>query len=92
MRVVVIEDGPERLKAYLGALAGTGTVYYVASDGDEAIYTQDDPTVRPTDEWAAEVGDGEIKVDNENPKIQLDDGRIKWGINCWWLEVVPQPR
>lgn len=89
MRVVVIDGDLKKRRAYLGTIVGTGTVYYV-TDG-EGIYTQDDPTVRPSDEWAADLGDGEIRVDDKNPKIQLDDGRIKWGINCWWLEVVPQP-
>lgn len=31
----------------------------------------------PPDEMMQELG-------IDNPKIQLDDGRVVWGYQCWW--------
>jgi hypothetical protein len=90
-RVVVIDDGPEGLKAYLGTLDGTGTVYFTRCGDGGCPVTQAAPSELPADGWVESVGGDELHVDVENVRISLDDGRIKWDVSCDWFEVSPQP-
>jgi hypothetical protein len=38
----------------------------------------------PDDERVQIFGQSLKEIDRENPKIELDNGDIVWGCECWW--------
>jgi hypothetical protein len=90
-RVVVLNGKVSERKAFLGTIVGEDTVYFTLVGGGEITVTQEDPRVRPPDEWVSQQGGDKIHEDRR-PRIMLDDGGIHWGIHNNWYVLSPQPQ
>jgi hypothetical protein len=85
--VVVIIDN----KAHFGHIVARGTVHYASITTEGFMMTLEDPTQLPPEDWIQQWPGAELRTDDNHPRIQLDDGRLFWGIECTWHEIVPQP-
>ncbi len=82
-RVVVIDDK----KAHLGWIVCTGKVYFARCDDMGGITTWADNPTQEVPEERIRPG-MRREVDEKCPRIELDDGRLFWGIERMWYEVV----
>lgn len=65
-----------------GTLVGEATVYFLACD-DGSLVSMPNPEEEPPAEMVREKG-GEVVRAPNNPKIELDDGRVVYGCQVWW--------
>lgn len=56
------------------------------------IRTLENPEETPDPRWLSQLADLGVKITNEdNPKIEMDDGTIRYGCQVWWREIPVNP-
>jgi len=83
---VSVASGDGQSEMGQGVLTGFVTVYGVQTSTG-ALISLVDCERRPSEAELAAMGGGEIIELEDNPKIEMDDGRIVYGCQVWWNPI-----
>jgi hypothetical protein len=79
---VRVKDGKQEEDLGLGTYMGEVDVH-IAHTPDGSVLSSDDPENQPPDLAVLPEG-SQVSHIQDNPKIQLDTGRVVYGCQVWW--------